>query len=113
MDVNYVVKVQQIIESQAQGELKSSLFANQVRTVGVVPMKTDAHATYRLYFGRSRYHWKAKEIIFPNKLVPHQNMLGVDGNRGNKMTSRICKKSTVLVFWPKGLVHPRVARPPP
>jgi hypothetical protein len=32
MDVNYMVKAQSIIESQAQGELKSSLFVNPVQT---------------------------------------------------------------------------------
>jgi hypothetical protein len=42
MDANYIVKAQSIIESQAQGELKSSLFANPVRTAGVVLTKTDA-----------------------------------------------------------------------
>jgi hypothetical protein len=40
-------------------------------------------------------------------------MLRDDGNRRNKMTSRICQKSVTPVSWPKGLVHPRVARPPP
>ena len=42
MDINYMVKAQSIIESQAQGELKSSLFANPVRTAGVVLTKTNA-----------------------------------------------------------------------
>jgi hypothetical protein len=40
-------------------------------------------------------------------------MLGVDGNRRNKMTSRICQKSAAPDFGPKGLVHPTVAQPPP
>jgi hypothetical protein len=40
-------------------------------------------------------------------------MIGANGNRRNKMTSRICQKSEMSVSWPKGLVHPRVARPPP
>jgi hypothetical protein len=40
-------------------------------------------------------------------------MLRANGNRRNKMTSRICQKSEMPVSWPKGLVHPRVARPPP
>jgi hypothetical protein len=35
MDINYMVKAQSIIESQGQGELKSSLFMNPVRTAGV------------------------------------------------------------------------------
>jgi hypothetical protein len=55
MDVNYMVKAQSIIESQAQGELKSNLFTNQVRTVGVFLTKMDAQITYGLCFGRSRY----------------------------------------------------------
>jgi hypothetical protein len=52
--------------------------------------KTDTQATYRLRFQRSRYHWKAKEINFPTQLIPHQNMLGPNGNHHNKMTFRIC-----------------------
>jgi hypothetical protein len=40
-------------------------------------------------------------------------MFGADGNRRNKMSSRICQKSTTSIFRPKDLVHPRVARPPP
>jgi hypothetical protein len=72
MYVNYMVKAQSIIESQAQGELKSSLFANSVRTAGVGLAKTDAQATYRLRFQRSRYHCKAKEISFSALLVPCQ-----------------------------------------
>jgi hypothetical protein len=50
MDVNYMAKAQSIIESQAQGELKSSLFANPVRTVGVGLTKMDVQATCRLHF---------------------------------------------------------------
>ena len=41
MDINYMVKVQSIIESQAQGESKSSLFADLVWTTGVGITKTD------------------------------------------------------------------------
>jgi hypothetical protein len=39
MGVNYMVKAQSIIEFQTQGELKFSLFANPVRTTGVVLTK--------------------------------------------------------------------------
>jgi hypothetical protein len=35
MDVNYKIKAQSIIEFQAQGEKKSSLFVNPVWTAGV------------------------------------------------------------------------------
>jgi hypothetical protein len=37
----------------------------------------------------------------------------IDSQAQEKMTSRICQKSATPVSWPKGLVHPRVARPPP
>jgi hypothetical protein len=50
MDINYMVKAQSNIESQAQGELKSSLFVNPVRTARVGLAKTDAQTTYRLHF---------------------------------------------------------------
>jgi hypothetical protein len=40
-------------------------------------------------------------------------MLGADDNRQNNMTSRICHKSATPIFGPKGLVHLRVAWPPP
>jgi hypothetical protein len=90
MDINYIVKAQSIIESQAQGELKSSLFVNPVRTTGVGLTKMVVQATYGLHFQRSRYHWKDKEISFLIQLVPHQNMIGDDKNRHNKMTSKIC-----------------------
>jgi hypothetical protein len=40
-------------------------------------------------------------------------MLGADGNHCPKMTSRICQKSAMPVFGPKGLIHPMVGRRPP
>jgi hypothetical protein len=85
-----MVKAQSIMESQAQGESKSSLFADLVWIAGVGLMKTDAHTTYLLRFRCSRYHWKDKEIRFLTQFVSRQNMLGADENHHNKMTSRIC-----------------------
>jgi hypothetical protein len=85
-----MVKYQSIIKSQAQGELKSSLFMNPVWTAGVGLTKTDAHATHRLRFRRSRYRWKAKEIRFPSQQVSHQYTVGADQNHCSKMISRIC-----------------------
>jgi hypothetical protein len=73
----------------------------------------DAQDTYELRFLCSRYRWKSKEISYPTQLVPHQNMLRANRNYRNNMVSRICQKSVTPVFGPKGLVHPRVARPPP
>jgi hypothetical protein len=113
MDINYMIKAQSIIGFQAQGELKSSLFANPVKTAGVGLAKTNVQATYRLCFRRSRYRWKSKEIIFPTQLVPRQYTVGADQNRHSKMMSKIYQKSVTPGFGPKGLVHPRFARPHP
>jgi hypothetical protein len=94
-------------------ELKYSLFANPVRTVGVGLAKANAQATYELHFRRSRYHWKAKEITFPSQLVQRQYTVGADQNRHRKMMFKIYQKSEASAFGPKGLVHPRFAWPPP
>jgi hypothetical protein len=101
------------MESIAQLELESNSISRPVRTAGVGCTKTDAQATYGLRFGRSTYRRKAKEISFPTQVVSCQNSLGVDANRQNKMTSRICQGAATPVFGPRGLVHPRVTRPPP
>jgi hypothetical protein len=108
-----MVKSKSMIEFQTQGELKSNLFANLVRTAGVVLTKMDAQAIYGACFKDSRHRRKVKDISFPSQLTPHQNTLRADQNRHNKMTSRIGQKSAMPVFGPKGLIHPRVARPPP
>lgn len=101
------------MESQPQGESKSSLFVDLVQTVGVGLAKIDTQTTYELHFRRSRYCWKAKDIIFPTHVVPCQNILGADGTCHNKITSKIGQKSSTPVFGPKGLIHLWVARPPP
>jgi hypothetical protein len=73
-----------MVESQAQGGLRSNLFASPVRTTGVGLTKTNAQATYKLCFGHSRYHWKTKEISFAIQLVSHKNTLEADGNHHKK-----------------------------
>jgi hypothetical protein len=108
-----MIKTQSTIEFQAQGELKSSLSVNPVRTAGVSLAKTDTHATYELRFPRSRYRWKAKEITFLTQLVPRQYTVGADQNHHRKMIFRINQKSAGPIFGPNGPVRPRVARPPP
>jgi hypothetical protein len=65
IDDNYIIKAQSMIDSQAQGVLKSNLFVSLVRTAGVSLTKMNAQATYRFRFGRSRYYWKAKKLSFP------------------------------------------------
>jgi hypothetical protein len=113
MTNTHMTKAQAKIEFKAQSTLKSDLFASPVRTAGAGITKTDAQATYGLRFGHSIYCWKAKEISFPTQLIPYQNTYGVDRNRRNNMTTRICLDAAMPVFGPEGLVLPRVARPPP
>jgi hypothetical protein len=113
MTNTHMTKGQAKIEFKAQSTLKSDLFASPVRTAGAGLTKTDAQATYGLRFGRSMYRWKAKEISFPTQLIPYQNTFGVDGNRRNNRTIRICLDAATPVFGPEVLVLPRVARPPP
>ena len=113
MTNTHMTKAQAKIEFKAHSTLKSDLFASPVRTAGAGLTKMDAQATYGLRFGRSIYCWKAKEISFPTQLIPYQNTLGVDGNRRNNITTRICLDAATPVFGPEGLVLPRVARPPP
>ena len=103
MDVNLMIKDQSIVEFQAQGELKFSVFVNPVPTAGVGLAKTDAQATYGLRFRRSRYRWKAKAISFLTQLVPHQYTVGDDQNHHSKMISKICQKSATPVFGLKAL----------
>jgi hypothetical protein len=50
MDVNYMVKAQSMIESQAQGESKLSLFVDLIQTARVGLTKTDAQTIYGLRF---------------------------------------------------------------
>ena len=108
----HMTKAQEKMEFEAQSTLESNLFTSSVRTAGQGLTKTDAQAAYGLRFGRSIRRRKAKEISFPTQVVPYQNTLRGDGNRRNKMTSRICQGAAGPVFGSTAVVLPRVARPP-
>ena len=97
------------IELEAQSNSSSSLSRNP----GPGRTKNDIQVAYGLGFGRSTYPRKANEIIFPIQPVPCQSNLEVDRNRRNNLTYRICHGAASPVFGPKGLVWPRVTRPPP
>ena len=90
----------------------------QIRNSGAAHTKTVAQVAYALRFGRTTYAWKAKEISFPMDLAPCKNSVGVNGNRQNNMTSRICQGAVPPSFgllarvpcWPKWWTPPW---PPP
>jgi hypothetical protein len=91
-------------------EAKSNSSLSPVRSPGAVRNKTEAQVTYGVGFGRSIYGWKKNFIELPMAVVSCQNSSRVNGNRRNKLTSRICRSaaSTVLL----GL-RPKLGAPDP
>ena len=62
----------------------------QFWTPGIARTKTNAQVAYRLRFGRSLYGWKYNFKTLLMALVSSPNSSGVDMNRLNNLTSRIC-----------------------
>jgi hypothetical protein len=97
-----------------RGPIKS--FLSPSRSPGAVFTKTDTQVAYRLGFRCSLYGCKYNFITLPMALVLGLNSFGVDGNRPNKLMSRICPGAATLfaVFWSLGLAScwsPIGARP--
>ena len=69
--------------------------------------------SYGAQWSCARALWKDNDETFQSQLVSCENIFGVDGNRRNKLMSRICQDAASTTFGPEGLVRPRVARPPP
>ena len=93
----------------------------QIRNLGAAHTKTVAQVIYVLYFGRSTYAWKAKEISFPMDPATCLNLAGVNRNCQNYVMSRICQSAVPPSFgllarvpcrakWPKWWTPPW---PPP
>jgi hypothetical protein len=91
-------------------EAKSNSNSSPVQSPGAVPNKTDAQVAYGVGFGRSIYGWKHNFIKLPMALVLFQNSFRVNGNRRNKLTSKICQ-SAALTVW-LGL-RPKLGAPHP
>jgi hypothetical protein len=72
--------------------------------------KTDAQVAYGVGFGRSIYGWKQNFIKLPMVSVLCQNSFRGNGNRRNKLTSRIFQ-SAALTVW-LGL-RPKLEAPHP
>jgi hypothetical protein len=60
--------------------------------------KTNAQVAYGVGFGRSIYGWKQNFTKLPMAPVLCQISFRVNGNRQNKLTSRICQ-SAALTVW--------------
>jgi hypothetical protein len=68
----------------------------QFRTPGTAHTKTDAQVAYGVGFGCSLYGWKDNFMKLPMEPVSGPNSSGVDGNRLNNLTSRICSGAVPL-----------------
>ena len=89
-------------ENKSAGHLPGDVLGNWAITT-----------SYGAQWRRARALWKDNDKTFQFQLVPYQNMLGVNRNHRNNVTFRIYYGATTPGFGPKGLVRPRVARPPP
>ena len=87
------------------------------RSPGAARTKNDAQVAYGVHFGRSFYGWKDIFKELPMALVSGPNSLGINGNRRNNMTSRICQGAAPPSFgllshvpcrakWPKWWTPP-------
>jgi hypothetical protein len=91
-------------------EAKSNSSPSPARSTGAVRNKTDAQVAYGVGFGRSIYGWKQNFIKLPMAPVLCQTSSRFNGNRRNKLTSRICQSAALTVWFglrPKfGAPHP-------
>jgi hypothetical protein len=96
-------------------EAKSNSSSSLVRSPGAVRNKTDAQVAHGVGFGRSIYGSKQNFIELPMPSVSSQNSFRVNGNRQNKLTSRICQSAASTVWLglrPKlGAPHPWSPQP--
>nr|BAD03372.1 hypothetical protein [Oryza sativa Japonica Group]BAD03527.1 hypothetical protein [Oryza sativa Japonica Group] len=91
-----------IIEDvQVKVEAQTNSTSGAIWSPGSVCTKTGAQVAYVLRLGHSLYGWKVKKITFPMVLVPRPNSFQVNGNRPNKLMSRICPgaASPYLGLW--------------
>lgn len=79
---------------EAQTDSISFLF----RTPETARTKTDAQVAYGVGFGRTIYGWKDNFKTLPMAPVSGSNSSGVNGNRPNKLTSRICLGDATSYF---------------
>ena len=82
--------------------------SSQFWTPGTARTKTDAQVAYKVRFRCTCYGWKDNFKALPMALVSGPNSSGVDRNRRNKITSRICLgvASPVFGLWAMYRVEP-------
>ena len=88
------------VKMEVQTKSTSSLFWSP----GAVCIKLVTQVTYGLRFRCFTNGWKDNFIRKPMEVVPHQNSIRINGNRRNKLTSRIYHDAASSSFGPLGLV---------
>ena len=77
---------------------KNNSSSSPPRSSGAIRTKNDAQVAYGVRFERSLYGWKDNFKELPMTPVSCPNSFGVDGNRRNKRTSRICHGAATSSF---------------
>ena len=85
-------------DSQGELEAQSKSSSSLLRSPGAACSKNNATATYLVHIGCSSYGWKENFKELPIAPVSGPNSLGVDGNRQNKGTYRICDSAATPSF---------------
>ena len=83
-------------QTKVEAQTESTLIPFQ--SPGAISTKTDAQVAYGVGFGHSLYGWKDIFKTLPMTPVSDPNSSGVDGNRPNKLTSRICPGAATPSF---------------
>ena len=85
---------------QHEPEAQSNMISSLPRPPGPVCLKLVTQDTSGLRFRRSTYGWKANLIRKPTQVVSRQKLFGINGNRRNKLASRICQGAATPSFGP-------------
>ena len=85
-------------DSQGELEAQSKSSSSLLRSPGAACSKNNATATYGVRFGRSLYEWKDNFKDLPMAPVSGPNSLGVNRNRRNNGTFRICHSAATPSF---------------
>ena len=89
-------KTSKDVRIKVEAQTDSTSF--QFRTPGTARRKMDAQVAYGVGFGCTIYVCKDNFKKLPMALVSGPNSTGVDGNRRNKLTSKICLGAATPYF---------------
>ena len=85
---------------QRKSEARSNMISSLPRPPGPVCFKLVTQNASGLRFRQSTYSWKDNLIRKPIQVVSHQKTIRINGNRRNKLASRICQGAATPSFGP-------------